>query len=386
MSTPSYMDNKLKLTPSWMTFVLLLTWFTFQLNIARATTPLDLAPIPQLCDGIVCPPDAEMQCPEDSSIRELREMNVDLIGTNAVSGLASLMATTESSAFNSSLTDDDYAQCCLSKKCVCKTCYIRDCNTDEGEVVVELQPEAMDTPGQCCGNYECQQEPNCTEVRETEFSWLQSCQRCSCKSGTKICEQSCDESNNAICESKNLNTFFKNGESWVDGCYHCQCVKGEEKCTISFCGSLNCPSHRQVMLKDSCCPICWPKDAPMPNSGNYDEGYGYEREHEDPKQQLDTLNTSTELPTTSTTTTISSSIPNPSTSTTTNELQTTSPSPCQHDFANVVEVVHPKVDDHVYFVIIGVLIVIIAVLYIYIRHLLAKQRSYRPVSNFDDKV
>ncbi|KAH8274498.1 hypothetical protein KR044_001558 [Drosophila immigrans] len=341
---------------------------------------MDLAPIPLPCDGIVCPPDADMQCPEDSAIRELREMNVDLISTNAVGSggvgsIASLMATTESSAFNSSLiTEDLFAQCCLSKKCVCKTCYIPDCNTDEGEVVVELEPEAMDTPGQCCGNYECQQEPNCSEVRETEFNWLQSCQRCSCKSGTKICEQSCDESNNAICESKNLNTFFKNGESWVDGCYQCQCVKGEEKCTISFCGSLNCPSNRQVILKDSCCPICWPKGAPMPSSGNYDEGYGYQREHEDSK-----VDNTTEQPSTtvSSTTTITSTTSGP---------QTTPPSPCQHDFAKVVEVVHPKVDDHVLYVIIGVLVTIIGGLYLYIRHLHAKQRSYRPVSNFDDKV
>ncbi|KAM8707825.1 hypothetical protein ACLKA7_014883 [Drosophila subpalustris] len=368
---------------------------------------LDLEPIPPLCDSIQCPPDAEMQCPEDSAVREISEINaVDLINSNLVpSSLSSGAASTESSAYNSSLlTDDLFVPCCLAKKCVCKTCYIPDCKSDKGEVMVELEPEAMDTPGQCCGYYECMAEPNCTEVRDTNYNWLQSCQRCLCTSGRRICEQICDESKNAICESKNLNTFFKDGEDWDDGCYHCECVKGEEKCTISLCDSLDCPSDRQVHLKGECCPTCWPKGHPMPHQkqGNYDEGYGYEREQEDGNAEvalapvIDSNTSSSSSTSTTTSTTASSTTERPEMITKIDNnfkdstTASTATKPCQeHDFPNVVEVVHPLngfKDPHLYHIIIVVLVIIIGILYFYIRHLLAKQRSYRPVSNFDDKV
>ncbi|EDW70432.1 uncharacterized protein [Drosophila virilis] len=372
-----------------------------QLNVASATTELDLAPIPQLCDPIPCPADADMQCPEDSAIREMSEINaVDLFGSNAVGSASPAIATTEKSFFNSSLVPDElFAQCCLSKKCVCKTCYIPDCNSDEGEVVVELQPEAMNTPGQCCGKYECKREPNCTEVWDTDFYWLQSCQRCLCTSGARICQQSCDEGTNAICESKNLNTFFKDGENWEDGCYQCECVKGEQKCVIPFCGHVNCPRERQVILKDSCCPVCWPKGEPMPHEKprNYDDGYGYDSEEQQVQQHQQHLETQTELPiappaatttTTSATTTSTTQRVEPIEFASSSPAAAPPPPPCQmHDFPKVVEVVHQNnITAHLYPIIVIFLFVIIAALLWYIRRLHAKQRSYRPVSNFDDKV
>lgn len=393
-----------------------------QVHVASATTLLDSEPIPQLCDSVQCPSDAEMHCPEDSSIRDLRVMNaVDLIisntlGNNGINNISSLIVTTESSNYNSSLVDEVlYAQCCLSKKCVCKTCYIPDCKSDGDKVMIELEPEAMDTPGQCCGKYECQQEPNCSEFRDTDYYWLQNCQRCTCKSGRRICEQKCDEKSTAICESKNQE-MYNDGERWDEDCRQCECVRGEVNCWISFCGPLNCPSDRQVQLKDGCCPVCWPKGHPMPGeeASNYDEGYGYERDpkkHQDtddntviiinnntterskkiveehPKEDLGT-DDNTEQPlvplatviVTATSTTIENS----------SKESTTAPPPCQiHDFPNVVEVVQPIngfKDPNVYHVIIVILTIIIGGLYFYIRHLHAKQRSYRPVSNFDDKV
>ncbi|KAH8410826.1 hypothetical protein KR222_011672 [Zaprionus bogoriensis] len=381
-----------------------------QLNEAGATTP-DLEQIPQLCDAVQCPADADMQCPEDSAIREIREINaVDLISSNSVgsttaaptSAVGSTLNAREgdgsgsSSGMNSySNSSELYAQCCLAKKCVCKTCYIPSCSEEEQEVVVELVPEAMDTPGECCGEYECRREPNCTEVWDTDYFWLQSCQRCSCNSGARICQQSCDEANaNAICESKSLNQFFKDGDSWVDGCYQCECVRGEQKCVIPFCGNVNCPRERQVDLKDSCCPVCWPKGEPMPHEKprNYDDGYGYQREREQEPKQGTELDTSTTDSSSSTTTpatpataedTLSKLSEAPASST------SRSVAPCQqHDFPNVVEVVHPSshFNDNVYNAVIVVLAIIIALMSFYIRHLLAKQRSYRPVSNFDDKV
>lgn len=137
----------------------------------------------------------------------------------------------------------------------------------------------MDYPGQCCGKYECQREPNCTEVHDTDNFWLTNCQRCKCYAGQRICHQSCDEAmigkkpTGGMCHVKNLNKFFEHGDSWKDGCYECECVNGEPKCVITFCKSVSCPTHRQVMLKDSCCPVCWPKGYPMPHEteDEYDE-------------------------------------------------------------------------------------------------------------------
>ncbi|EDV97633.1 GH14590 [Drosophila grimshawi] len=363
---------------------------------------LDLPPIPLPCDLTACPADADMQCPEDSAIREIREINaVDLLSTNAMGiGSGSGSATTEKVAYNSStMTDELFAQCCLSRKCLCKTCYIPDCTSDEGEVVVELQPEAMETPGQCCGKYECKREPNCTEEWNTDYYWLQSCQRCMCTSGQRICHQTCDEGTNAMCESKTLNTFFKDGQSWEDGCYQCECVKGEEKCVIPFCGHVNCPSERQVQLKNSCCPVCWPKGEPMPHEKprNDDDGYDYEQEIETEAVPLATIaaeatSTTTTTSTTSATTT-SSTTPHPvellNYESSSSSVVTARPAPpCElHDFPKVVEVVHQNnFSAHLYPVIIGILIIIIGVMGCYIRRLHAKQRSYRPVSNFDDKV
>ncbi|XP_030243039.1 uncharacterized protein LOC108658444 [Drosophila navojoa] len=388
-----------------------------QLNVVSATTQMDWRPIPQLCDPIQCPADADMECPEDSAIREMREISaVNLLSSNAVGGgLGGAMETTERSVYNSSQVPDElFALCCLSKKCMCKTCYnIPGCNTDEGEVVVELQPEDMNTPGQCCGKYECKPEPNCSDVRNTNYYWLQSCQRCLCNSGARICQQSCDEGKNAICESKNLNMYFKDGDSWKDGCYQCECVKGEQKCVIPLCAHVNCPSERQVMIKDHCCPVCWPKGAPMPHEkpSNYDDGYGYEREEPaQPETDADVetdddaeaeAETETELPVvpladeiivSSSTTTTSSTTSRPSVTPNAELIDfprvDASAPPCQPaDFPKVVEVVHrDSLPNNVKHVAIVVLTLVSLCEYLYIRRLLAKQRSYRPVSNFDDKV
>uniref|UniRef100_A0A1I8PLK3 VWFC domain-containing protein n=2 Tax=Stomoxys calcitrans TaxID=35570 RepID=A0A1I8PLK3_STOCA len=225
--------------------------------------------IPHLCDSVQCPHLKDITCPEDSDIREL--IPEPLILEEAFS--------------NTSLVDphdEAYAECCLSQKCFCRNCYIPDCDQN-GEVVVEIVPESMHTPGRCCGKYECHKEPNCTEVQNTESYWLTNCQRCKCYSGQKMCHQSCDEGikkSAAICESKNLNQFFEHGDTWKDGCYECECVNGWPKCVINFCKAVNCPAHRQVMLKDSCCPVCWPKGFAMPNGDEeYDEDGDAESGH-----------------------------------------------------------------------------------------------------------
>lgn len=375
---------------------------------------MDWRPIPQLCDPVHCPADADMECPKDSAVREMREISaVNLLSSNAVAGsLSGAIETTERSVYNiSQVPDKLFALCCLSKKCMCKTCYnIPGCNSEKGEVVVELQPEDMNTPGQCCGKYECKPEPNCSDVRNTNYYWLQSCQRCLCNSGARICQQSCDEGKNAICESKNLNMYFKDGDSWKDGCYQCECVKGEQKCVIPLCANVNCPSERQVMIKDYCCPVCWPKGAPMPHEkpNNDDDGYGYEHEEQtqpdadadaDADAETDT-ETETELPVVpladeiiiSSTTTTTSTTNRPSTTQNAELIDfpssNTSAAPCElHDFPSVVQVVHQKTfPQNIYHIVIVVLCVIILSMFIYIRRLLAKQRSYRPVSNFDDRV
>lgn len=324
-------------------------------------------PIPLPCDLVQCPAEADMQCPEDSAVREIREINaVGLLVSNAlgaattteVAATSTLGSTNSSSSIFSEVPDWQFAQCCLAKKCMCKTCTIPDCNNDD--VVVELEPENMDTPGQCCGEYECKPEPNCTEAWDTDYYWLQSCRRCNCQKGERICQHSCEEteaSANAICESKGLNMFYSSGETWVEGCYQCECVRGEPKCVIPFCSHVDCPSERQVTLKDDCCPVCWPRGEPMPHEKlRFDEhadDFGFAANH-------------------------SSSTSSPE----------TTPEPCESEFSKAVPVLHPSsnLTEYIYRIVIGMLIVIIILLGGYIRHLHAKQRSYRPVSNFDDKV
>ncbi|EDW79065.2 uncharacterized protein Dwil_GK12270 [Drosophila willistoni] len=316
--------------------------------ISSATT-LDLPPIPNLCDSIICPPDAELRCPEDSSVREILKP-VDLFSSNAGVPLTteSLIMDDMSKPVESNWTleqDELYAQCCLSKKCICKTCIIRDCK-DIREVVVELMPESMDTPGQCCGQHECKRKPNCTEEVDTTYYWLEDCARCQCTGGKRLCEQTCDtiaggeaEEKHAFCQSKH--DFYRDGETWKDGCYECTCAKGQQNCVTSFCGNVNCPVERQVALKDFCCPVCWPKGAPMP----HEIGYG--------KTDLITTqpNTLTSSVTNAELVVLPSSL---STTTTTTTTTTTSPCPAatsfSRDLPNVVS------------------------------------RSYRPVSNFEDKV
>ncbi|SPP76821.1 uncharacterized protein LOC117580118 isoform X1 [Drosophila guanche] len=415
--------------------------------VCSATT-LDLPPLPDLCDSIKCPPESEMQCPSDSSVRETLNA-VDLIKSNAVDSsiptgegaeaeaeagaevgaaaavVNALTAAESQMLYNTSLIPDEaYAQCCLAKKCVCRTCYIPDCDTAAGEVVVELVPEAMDTPGQCCGEYQCRKEPNCTEVRETDFYWLQQCQRCQCTSGARICRQSCDEADaekvesNAICESKNLNEYFKDGDTWRDECLECECVRGEQKCTISSCGNVDCPSERHVFLKDTCCPVCWPEGHPVPHEkpkddadadanadagGNSDVSDDYKEEDSNEEQpippllpeatQRTTISVSAELlaTTTTTTTTTTTAAPSSPASTSTSPQQHPQQPCCQCSYElepKMVEVVSDDNDFDFWVVasIAGCLICICLGEFYYILQLRAKKRSYDPVSILDHSI
>ncbi|XP_058980238.1 kielin/chordin-like protein [Musca domestica] len=412
--------------------------------------------IPHLCDNVNCPPLSELHCPEDSDIREL--ISEPLI-----------MEEEFNNASQIDPLDEAFAFCCLSQKCVCKTCYIPDCAND-GEVVVEISPESMDKPGHCCGEYECHKEPNCTAEENTDSYWLSDCQRCKCQAGQKICHQICDEGikkTGAICESKNLNKFFEHGDTWKDGCYDCRCVNGEPNCVINFCSAVDCPAHRQVTLKNSCCPVCWPKGFPMPNGDdeyddNGDSGHHYDDVHDynevednvEPNLELKpilevenatnstsssssstttsttsttaapstsiTEKSSTTTTSTSTTSTTSTTTPKPEEKTTqspveflhkpteasttspalpcptegsasTSTTTSTTPGPCSRQdaasyqvYPQVVELMRYSQHNGILYTIIGCLSVLVVGLTAWNIHLKAKQRSYRPVSNFDD--
>lgn len=394
---------------------------------------------------------SEIICPADSSKREL--LAEPLIAVEE-----------ESEHFTNStadITEEIFSQCCLNKKCICNLCHIPDCHNN-GEVVVELVPESIDMPGYCCGKYECQLEPNCTEVHDTDSYWLTDCQRCKCYGGQRLCHQSCDEGfkKPAMCHSKNLNKFYEHGQNWKDGCYVCECINGEANCMITFCRGLTCPKQRQVMLKDSCCPVCWPKGFPMPNAEDeeYDEdaendnevesGNHYDDDHlpaandynenvEELEADLelkpinDITNTTDIMPTsiattnstleTTTTTTVSSTTISSTTSkkvilaeTTTSAVElikppsttvattlckydnlsstAATPEPCNRQEVPATYQVYPRVielspynqKNDLLYTIIGCLSVIVVMLAAWNIHLKAKQRSYRPVSNFDD--
>lgn len=347
------------------------------------------------------------------------------------------------------MTEEIFSQCCLNKKCICKLCYIPDCH-DDGEVVVELLPESIDMPGHCCGKYECQKEPNCTEVQNTDSYWLTNCQRCKCYGGHRLCHQSCDEDikKPAMCHSINLNTFYEHGQSWRDGCYDCECVNGEANCMITFCKGLNCPKNRQIQLKDRCCPVCWPEGFPIPNveeeydeehndneidaSHRYDnnEDYNENEDQVEPDIELKPINdlskvssteninsSSTTITTTTTSTTTTTKKPSTTetpaaipaeviVSSTSTPVQTpstsspckvenpssTTPEPCNRQevpatyqvYPQVVELMRYSQHNNLLYTIIGCLSVIVVILAAWNIHLKAKQRSYRPVSNFDD--
>ncbi|XP_017135861.1 uncharacterized protein LOC108151653 [Drosophila miranda] len=416
----------------------------YGLIFVSSATTLDLPPLPDLCDSIKCPPESDMQCPADSSVRETLNA-VDLIKWNAVDvdtaihpgagrgqgvgatavAVTAVTAAESQMSYNTSLIPDEaYAQCCLSKKCVCRTCYIPDCDTAAGEVVVEVLPEAMDTPGQCCGEYQCRKEPNCTEVRETDFYWLQQCQRCQCTSGARICRQSCDEADaekvesNAICESKNLNEYFKDGDTWRDECLECECVRGEQKCTISSCGNVDCPIERHVYLRDTCCPVCWPEGHPMPHEkqkddadadadvdedaeggGDYKEDDSIEEIEEQPvppllpeTTQRTTSSVSAELlasTTTTTTTTTTTAAPSTSSSTAATAASQQPCCLCSYELEpKMVEVVGENNDFSFWLMAFFVVLLLFVCLMLssYIQHLRAKKRSYDPVSILDHSI
>ncbi|KAI8036747.1 hypothetical protein M5D96_010548 [Drosophila gunungcola] len=339
---------------------------------------VDQEPLPDLCDAIKCPPDAEMQCPADSAVRQ-NLVAVDLIKSNAVELPApGDMSAGDAVSYNRSLiSEEDYVHCCLN----------RNCCQENGK-----------TPGQCCGTYDCRTEPNCTVVRDTDYHWLKQCQRCQCDSGLKICHQTCDERAEGVCQSKIPGMFYKDGETWTDNCQTCECVKGEPKCTMSLCTGLNCPSERQVKLKDTCCPVCWPKCAPMPHEKqNDDESYGdyvdeteTEPAEEDPLPPLlpDPLLTTTqtqqsaELMDSTTTTTTTSS-----TTTSTAAPLTTSICHNAFDQPKVVEVVN-QTNYVSYWLAAYSAIATIAMMAMgfYICMQRAKKRSYAPVSILDHSI
>lgn len=376
-----------------------------------------------------------MTCPNDSSIREL--LAEPLIAVDDIDKHLHLNST-----INAEVNDEIFSQCCLNQKCKCKLCYIPDCHK-EGEVVVELQSESIEMPGYCCGKYECQAEPNCTEVLNTESYYLTNCQRCKCYEGQRLCHQSCDTGiKTGICHSKSLNTFFEHGERWRDGCSNCECVNGEVRCMITFCKGLDCPKHRQVQLKNNCCPVCWPKGFPIPRDNNdYEDENEFddrnnmdldldfnenEEDEIEPDVELKPLsdeynsNATTAVNTTTSPTTgakvtqttikietttkedlsastiTATSLPPckvevSSTSTTTTPTPATA-EPCNRKeipatyqvYPQVVELMRYSQHNNVLYAIIGCLSVAVVSLAAWCIHLKAKQRSYRPVSNFDD--
>lgn len=352
-------------------------------------------PLPDPCDSVKCPPDAEMHCPADSAVR-VNLIAVELIKSNAVElptdpGIAAdkdaTVVSVTSVAYNSSsISERDFEQCCLPRKCVCKTCYIPDC--DAGKVVVELEPENMQSPGHCCGTYECRAEPNCTEVLDTEFQWLKECQRCRCNSGFPFCHQDCDErAEGGVCESKIPNMFYKDGDTWTDGCQQCECVKGESKCAMSFCGNLNCPSERQVMLKDTCCPVCWPKCAPMPHDDGYRD-YTDEESQEELDQEQDSLPPLLpEQPQTTTTAQQKAELIASSTSTSTSTSTTTTTAAplgpitiCQSAFDQTYYISYWLMG----YLVLATIAIFVLSGYIYLQR--AKKRSYDPVSILDHSI
>lgn len=249
--------------------------------------------LPHPCYNVKCPPMSEMTCPSDSSVREM----LNTIEVQQITAAPS--DATDAMNYNITEIDEDvYAECCLAKKCICKTCHIPDCH-GEDEVVVELLPESMNKPGQCCGEYECQRKPKCTTEDDSELYWLKGCQRCHCFAGKPMCIQICDEAVNktkAICKPEKLNALFEHGESWRIGCYECECIDGIEKCVLPFCSNVDCPRERQVTLKDGCCPICWPDCAPMPKEllsgrnsvyGKYGSGPRHYDEDDEDDEDLD---------------------------------------------------------------------------------------------------
>ncbi|XP_017098466.2 uncharacterized protein [Drosophila bipectinata] len=379
----------------------------YGLIFVSSATTLDQKPnpSPNPCDSIKCPPESEIQCPADSSIRE----NLDLIKSNAVD-LPPEVDHQQLQVFynnNTEISQADLERCCLAHKCVCKTCYIPDCNPDKDEVVVELVPEDPHTPGQCCGKHECRPAPSCTAETEMKYFWLERCQKCQCVSGTKICHQVCDEESiaeegapHSFCESKSLNKFFENGEAWVDNCEMCECVRGEPKCSITLCGTYNCPLERQVKLNGTCCPVCWPEDEPLPNESVTD-GSTIE-DYKDPESEEvegdalppllpdpETTQHSGDLVASTTTSTSTST----STTTSTASPSTTAVQPpvpvapvatichCAFDAPNVVEVRHQSNCLTYGLIAYSVLITIASLgmgFYIYTQR--AKKRSYDPVS------
>jgi len=160
---------------------------------------------------------------------------------------------------------------------------------------------------------------------------------------------------------------------------------------MSFCGNLNCPSEQQVMLKDTCCPVCWPKCAPMPHEKQDDGSYeDYVDESETPEEDSlppllpDPLTTqqSAELVATSTTTSS-----NGTTSTTVVPLAATVNCNNAFDQPKVVEVVN-QTNYYFYWLVpysvIASIAIVVMSFYIYQQR--AKKRSYDPVSILDHSI
>ncbi|XP_055383544.1 cysteine-rich motor neuron 1 protein-like [Condylostylus longicornis] len=188
------------------------------------------------CSQVNCPPLSEITCPDDSFVRETNEE------TNVIA-----------SPDDYKIVKEVFIQCCVTQKCACRTCHIPSCD-NSSLIIMELQPET-EIPGKCCGKYDCQIEPNCSEINNTENYWLTDCKRCKCNNGKKECIAVCDESINQIipripnlndtdidnddnnsnlgaCYSKKLNQFFMNGEKWKEDndCTQCECFGEHAKC------------------------------------------------------------------------------------------------------------------------------------------------------------
>lgn len=219
--------------PKWK-ILLLISFWTLSANLIN-----QVASQSHNCSHVKCPPMSQITCPEDSYIREIKEES-------------NLLSTSD----NYERIEEIFVHCCVTQKCSCRVCHIPSCH-NTSLVLMETIPET-ETPGKCCGQYECIYEPNCTEIKDTNgLHWLTDCQRCECKSGEHICHRSCDETlmPPQNCISPHLNRFFKNGDQWKeDPCTICECHNGKNNCQINLCRQLYC--KKTIKIPGECCPVC----------------------------------------------------------------------------------------------------------------------------------
>lgn len=147
--------------------------------------------------------------------------------------------------------------CCVPKGCMCGTCTLPNC---ENNYILEIRNQSEWLPGNCCPKAECiSEEPNCTNVENSNNFWSKDCTKCSCKDGAPLCLKEC-EIESSGCYVRSLNELFPNGGKWQHDCNECECINGEEKCAMSFCQNPQC-NHGEYSftIPGECCPSCFVK-------------------------------------------------------------------------------------------------------------------------------